>query len=322
MRFFKIPSAGSRPTDTHPSGRKRRLVIRLLGVAVPVVIASVVLVTLVIPPLSVQARPGIVRVKSYYLALGDSLAYGFQPNQDYDHGYAQQWFALLQSKGSRSFTDYGCPGQSSTAMYTEHGCPFPSHDAYPDNMTQLQAAVAFITTHAHQVSPVSLDIGANDLIPHIQFVPDSTSPTGVSCVDPMLATDEETLNNNLKYTILPDLVEALKNRGGQLTGDLVVMNYYFPFQNICPKQISLFEDFNSQIAADVQFVASAERVSIPLADVFTAFGGSAYPNPNICTYTWMCSGYQDIHATGGQPGEPGNGYGVIAQTFNSLVGND
>lgn len=322
MRFFTAPSAGSRPAETRPSGRKRRLLIRLLGVAAPVAIASVVLVTIGIPPLSVQARPGIVRVKSYYLALGDSLAFGEQPNKDYGHGYAQQWFALLQPKGSRGFTDYGCPGQSSTAMYTQHSCSFPSHDEYPDNKTQLQAAVAFITTHTHQVSPVSLDIGANDLIPKIKFVFDPTSPTHVRCEDPTLATDEATLDANLRLTILPQLVQALKNRGGQLTGDLVVMNYYFPFQNICPNQTSLLEDFNSHIAADVQFVASEEHVSIPIADVFTAFGGSAYPNPNICTYTWMCSSYQDIHATGGQPGEPGNGYGVIAQTFNSLVGND
>ncbi len=322
MRFFTTRSLGSGPTEIRPDGRKRRLLIRLLGVAMPVAIVSVVLVTIVTAPISVQARPGIVRVKSYYLALGNSLAYGQQPNGDFDHGYAQQWFALLQSKGSRSFTDYGCPGQSSTAMYTEHGCPFPSHDAYPDNMTQLQAAVAFITAHAHQVSPVSLDIGANDLIPHLTFVPDPASPTGVSCVDPTLAADEKTLDDNLRDTILPQLVGALKNRGGQLTGDLVVMNYYFPYQNICPNQIPLFEGFNSLITDAVHDVAFDEHVSIPMADVFTAFGGPAYPNPNICTYTWICSGFRDIHATGGQPGEPGNGYGVIAQTFNRLVGTD
>lgn len=320
IRLFKARSRSSGLPETRPGGGKRRLLFRLLGVALPAAIVSVVLVMIVMPPFSVQARPGIVRVKSYYLALGDSLAFGFQPNKDYDHGYAQQWFALLQAKGSRSFTDYGCPGQSSTAMYTEHGCPFPSHDAYPDDVTQLQAAIDFITTHKHQVSPVSLDIGANDLIPHITFVPDPTSPTGVSCVDPTLAEDEATLDANLRNTILPQLVEALKNRGGHLTGDLVVMNYYFPFQNICPKQIPLFEDFNSHITTDVQVVASAQHVSIPIADVFSAFGGAAFPNPNTCTYTWICSSFRDIHATGGQPGEPGNGYGVIAQTFNSLIG--
>lgn len=322
MRLFTALSASSGLPESRPSGGKHRLLSRLLRLAVPVAIASVVLVTIVSPPATVQARPGIVRVKSYYLALGDSLAFGVQPNKDFNHGYAQQWFALLRAEGSRSFTDYGCPGQSSTAMYTEHGCPFPSHDAYPDDMTQLQAAVAFITAHKHQVSPVSLDIGANDLIPHIKFIPDPTSPTGVSCVDPTLTEDEDTLDANLQNTILPQLVEALRNRGGQLTGDLVVMNYYFPFQNICPNQISLMEGFNSHITDDVEDVASAQHVSIPIADVFTAFGGAAFPNPNICTYTWMCSSYQDIHATGGQPGEPGNGYGVIARTFNRLVDRD
>ena len=47
--------------------------------------------------------------------------------------------------------------------------------------------------------------------------------------------------------------------------------------------------------------------------VFTAFGGATTPNPNICTYTWMCSSYNDIHATTA-------GYGVIASAFDGATG--
>jgi hypothetical protein len=53
-------------------------------------------------------------------------------------------------------------------------------------------------------------------------------------------------------------------------------------------------------------------------DVFTAFGGPGVPNPNICTYTWMCTAPPlgpDIHATD-------LGYRVIADTFAAAIPED
>ena len=50
-----------------------------------------------------------------------------------------------------------------------------------------------------------------------------------------------------------------------------------------------------------------------MADVFTAFGGPATPNPTICSYTWMCSFFHDIHATD-------RGYAVIAGAFEATTG--
>ena len=41
---------------------------------------------------------------------------------------------------------------------------------------------------------------------------------------------------------------------------------------------------------------------------------------NVCLDTWMCSKYVDIHASGGQRGEPGNGYSVITNAFKALTG--
>ncbi|HET9109628.1 MAG TPA: hypothetical protein VFN78_02270, partial [Ktedonobacterales bacterium] len=118
-----------------------------------------------------------VRVKAFYLALGDSLAHGEQPySQPYDQGYAQQWFALLHQEGSRSLTDYGCPGVTSGGFIAQSGrhwtpsgtnLVLPAHNAYEG--TQLAAAVAFIKAHRNKVSPVSLDIGANDLVQALQY---------------------------------------------------------------------------------------------------------------------------------------------------------
>jgi hypothetical protein len=271
-----------------------------------------------------HAKSNGVRVKAYYLALGTSLAYGQQP-PDFNHGYPQQWFALLQSRGSRSLTNYGCPGETSTQMIRTINCSWvdpydpahptlSSHDPY-GNKSQLGAALDFIKAHPHQVSPVSIDMGANDLLPDIHVAP-GISPTGFVCTfDPaQVRADEDTLDANLRQTILPDLVQALKNHGGQLTGDLVMMNYYYPFQNVCPDTLGLFQDLNARLAADAAFVAHEKHVSIPITNVFNAFGGAAVPNPNLCAYTWFCpqQGTFDPHATT-------LGYGVIARTFDRLV---
>lgn len=270
-----------------------------------------VLLTAFAPPQQAHAWAGTVRVKKYYLALGTSLAFGLQPNGDNNHGYPQQWFTLLQREGSKSLTNYGCPGITSTEMISRINCAV-AHNSY-NGESQLGAALTFIASHRHQVSPVSLDMGSNDLLPDIHV---SLTPAGFVCTfnPATIQQDENTLDANLRETILPQLVTALQNRGGQLTGDLVVMNYYYPFQNVCPGTLGLFQAFNARIVADVAFVAHEKHVRIPIADVFTAFGGPAVPNPKLCLYTWFCpqQGTFDVHANT-------RGYGVIAQTFNRFV---
>lgn len=86
-----------------------------------------------------------------------------------------------------------------------------------------------------------------------------------------------------------------------------MMDYYDPYQNICPNSVSYVQQLDTTIAND------AAAFGVPVATVFTAFGGATTPNPNICGYTWMCSSYTDIHATR-------TGYGVIAGAFESVTG--
>ena len=64
---------------------------------------------------------------------------------------------------------------------------------------------------------------------------------------------------------------------------------------------------------DATIAGDAAAFGVPVATVFTAFGGAPTPNANICSYTWMCSSYNDIHATTA-------GYGVIAGTFEGVTG--
>src|SRR5712692_8988148 len=98
-------------------------------------------------------------LKQHYLALGDSLAFGFQPNGDFTHGYVNDLFQVLQNEGTKDVTNLGCPGETSST-FINGGCPF----APPGTPAQLTSAVAFLQKDAGKVSPVTLDIGANDML--------------------------------------------------------------------------------------------------------------------------------------------------------------
>jgi lysophospholipase L1-like esterase len=113
------------------------------------------------------------------------------------------------------------------------------------------------------------------------------------------------VDNNLTKVILPALKSAL-TVNGRVTGDLLVMNYYDPYQNRCPNTIPYIQMINQHLAADVNGYGN-------IVDVFSAFGGAASPNPNTCNYTWICSIFSDIHATD-------KGYSVIANAFEARAG--
>ncbi len=235
-------------------------------------------------------RPALVGPKQHYLGLGDSLAFGFQPNNDFSHGYVVDFFEQnLRKDGVKDFLDLGCPGETS-ATFINGGCPFAKNSP-----PQLTSALAYLGAHAGTVSPVTLDIGANDVLRDID-------PTTCKIDEINFAADLKNLDINLTQVILPQLKAAL-TMNGRLTGDLVMMNYYDPYQNICPKTVPFIQILNQDLANDVSGSGS-------IVDVFDAFGGAKVSNPHICKYTWMCSStHPDIHPTD-------KGYELIADTFD------
>jgi lysophospholipase L1-like esterase len=281
----------------HATGSSRRRRLALWAIAPTLAL----IVGMFFAPSAFAARPRsstLAGPKTYYLALGDSLAFGYQPNLDFSHSYPQQWYSSnLSKKHVKSYTNYGCNGETSYT-FINGGCPYAYllHNYYSGS--QLKAAISFIKAHAGQVSPVSLDIGANDLLPDID--------PSTCAISANWSTDLANLDTRLTGVILPQLTAALTVNGVR-TGDLVMMNYYDPYQNICPSSLTYVQTLNQHLATD------AAEFNVPVSDVFTSFGGSTTPNPNICVDTWMCSIYQNIHATT-------TGYGVIANTFVSTTG--
>jgi len=111
--------------------------------------------------------------QSYYLALGDSIAYGFDPGKrprpsPADTGFVDPFAARLRKLSPKiAVVNYGCPGESSVT-FAKGGCPFPReggklHDPYRG--AQLKAALAFLKAHKRQVSPITLTLWGNDLAP-------------------------------------------------------------------------------------------------------------------------------------------------------------
>jgi lysophospholipase L1-like esterase len=240
----------------------------------------------------------LVGPKTHYLALGDSLAFGYQPDLDFIHGYVNDFSADLRKHGLQETANLACPGETSISMMKGQ-CIYPYLRKFPYLGDQLDAALRYLLLHRGQVSPVTLDIGANDILPDINI---TTCSINVG----KYKSDLATLDLNLTQAILPRLRDAL-TINGVVTGDLVVMNYYNPYQNLCPNTVPYLQQLNEHIAADIQGYAI-------LADVYSAFGGSQVPNPNICNYTWICNVvFHDIHSKTA-------GYSVIAGAFERATG--
>jgi hypothetical protein len=258
----------------------------------PLVLAFVLLFAAIPVALASPHSSSLVGPKKYYLALGDSLAFGYQPDLDFAHGYAHDFF---ETQGTTSQANMGCPNETSITFVNGH-CKGAVLRKFPYVGAQLDAAVTYIKLLRGQVSPVTLDIGANDVLPAIDK---NTCAVNVSAFEADLAM----LDDNLTQSILPRLHAAL-TVNGVLTGDLAVMNYYDPYLVKCPATLPYLELLDQHLANDVNGYGT-------LVDVASAFGGTS--NAHICTYTWICSVFKDIH-----PRDVG--YSVIASTFENTLG--
>lgn len=269
----------------------------LRRLATSLLLAMLLFFTFSVGSASAHAQVTLVGPKQHYLAVGDSLAFGFQPDLDFSHGYADYLYSNLKGHGTTSLANFACSGETSTTMI-KGGCPYSYLRKYPYVGDQLDAALLYLYLNPGKVSPVTLDIGANDIKGSLNT---STCATDVASFNAALAQ----LDANLTQVILPKIRAAL-TVNGVVTGDIVVMNYYDPYQNICPNSVPYTQLVNQHLAQDVAGYGL-------LADVFSRFGGTTTPNPNICTYTWMCSVFKDIHSKDA-------GYQVIAQTFEDTLG--
>ncbi len=250
-------------------------------------------------PDAAHAKPA---ENTYYLALGDSLSQGVQPDaagvsKPTRDGYPDQVYAVLRrSHPTLQLVKLGCPGETTATMLHGGVCQYRAG-------SQLAAAVAFLRAHRGRVLLVTIDIGANDP-EHCGAQPDLKQLA--SCIGqiPAAATNLTTIMTRLKAAAGP---------GVRLAG----MNYYLPAlaewrdglsgQAVAWLAEKLAAAYNDSL--DRVYTQSGARV----ANVFGAFDTADFPRnvALLCQWTWECA------APPRGPNQHANqaGYQVIARTF-------
>ncbi len=251
---------------------------------------------------------------SYYLALGDSLSQGVQPDAAgasvrTPDGYASQLYAVLRKHdpGLR-LIDLGCPGETTATMIHGGICSYGGR-------SQLAAAVSFLHAHRGHVSLITVDIGAND--PNLCI----THPSLIK-VMPCLGKSAMRTSANLT-TIMTKLRPAAGHTR------IIGMNYYLP------ELAEWRNGFIGETLARVAVVAAVsynnvltgvyQQSGARIANVFAAFHTAAFATEvtvpgygklprnvaAICQWTWQCA------APPRGPNQHANkaGYAVIARAF-------
>ncbi len=250
---------------------------------------------------------------TYYLALGDSLSQGVQPDAvgasvETRDGYPDQVYAALRSSHpTLKLVKLGCPGETTSTMIDGGICHYPGG-------SQLNAAVAFLHAHRGRVLLVTIDIGAND--PERCGGQPSFTQLASCAVTGVPAA----------VTHLTTIMASLKAAGPGVR--IVGMNYYLPalaeWRNGLPGHLvawtaeRLAATYNDLL--DRVYTKSGARV----ADVFGAFDTADFTEQGttprnvalLCQWTWECA------APPRGPNQHANqaGYQVIARAFLQASG--
>jgi lysophospholipase L1-like esterase len=208
-----------------------------------------------------------------YLALGDSVAFGYVPPQAVP---APNYFA------PRSFVNYpedvaralhiqvsnaSCPGETTASFLVtgaqSNGCEnsvgssigyrteYPLHVQYPGS--QIQYVLKYLAVH-HHTQLVTIDIGANDVF----LCQETTADACASTAEFQAVVREIQANLTTIYTLIRDVA--------RYHGPLVALTYY-SISYSDPAEVAGTEALDSAIAS------VTEKFGGKVADGFTAFEG-------------------------------------------------
>jgi lysophospholipase L1-like esterase len=280
--------------------------------------------------------PGVAAAKTasphYYLALGDSLSQGMQPDlhgvtRNTNQGYANDLAAIERGRAhGLQLVQLGCGGETTTSMLTGKGNNTNARLLHCDRAggSQLAAAERFLKAHHEpgEVPLVTVDIGAND-VDGCGSVPSSQL---ASCV----TTGLTNINKNL-----PKIFAGLKKAAPKGTTfaamtlyDPFLANYFAPAgssaRSLETESIALAKTLNGDLTSLDQ---KAGFLTADVAGAFATYDSTdmvAWESQQIplnvsrlCSWTWACqtppSG-PNIHANK-------NGYQVIANAFAAAIDN-
>lgn len=273
----------------------------------------------------VAAQAHTPRSGGTYLALGDSLAYGYhqalfqseEPNVDpstFDHGYVNDFgYVLGLFHPGLQIVNDGCPGGTTDSLINGSGVPgfcgpggplgsfFPYvwlHHPY-NAPSQLQDALQVLHS-TPDVQAITLDIGANDLLHFLRGT--CGFPTSYTCTTAQIEGEIAHVAQNTGL-ILSQLRAAAPNTR------IVLLGLYNPYPAVLPAPggDTLLKGLNqafASVAASVPNTGFANPE--PFFNPASVTGGSETQDvPVICTLTGMCPGgtysptspQADIHPT-------------------------
>jgi lysophospholipase L1-like esterase len=212
-----------------------------------------------------SANPPAARGNDGFLALGDSVVFGYITADGYAYGNAMNFLGYPAYVGAGlrfSVANASCPGETTqgfiSAAGADNGCRpyrahFPLHVGY--QATQLDYAISYLQSHK-QTRLVTIGLGANDA-----FLLQQACNYDLACIQAGVQPLLGTIYSNMS-TILQNL------RATGYRGVLMVVNYYSTDYSD-PVQTGFTVAVNQTLAA-----AAAANGAV-VADAFTAFQGVA-----------------------------------------------
>jgi lysophospholipase L1-like esterase len=258
------------------------------------ILAAALAVAAVTPVAACSSSPGADQpaAASYYLALGDSLSQGVQPDAsgasvETAQGYPDLVYASLRaSHPTLRLVRLGCPGETTETMMHGGICHYPGG-------SQLADATAFLRAHRGHVYLVTIDIGADDL---------------ESCGNqPSLGQLASCIGKIPKITAnLSSILASLRAAAGPGVR-IVGMSYYLPAlaewrDGTVGHAIAVVGEKLADVWNDL-LTRAYTQAGVSVANVFGAFDTSDFGNPvvvpgigslpanvaRICQWTWECA---------------------------------
>ena len=203
-----------------------------------------------------------------YLALGDSVVFGYITQAGFEYGNPHNFIGYPDYVGRSlrmTTTNASCPGEATGGFISltspdDNGCrgfraQAPLHVSYPTSQPQLDFATSFLAAHRN-TRLVTIGLGANDA-----FILERTCNLDATCIQNGLPAVLATIGANM-HTILHAL------RGTGFHGVLMVVNYYsLDYSNLAATGLTTL--LNQAVTA------SAQADGAVVADEFTAFQKAA-----------------------------------------------
>jgi lysophospholipase L1-like esterase len=245
----------------------------------------------------------------FYLALGDSISYGYQqrivndwaaqtgtlpPATAFDPNAVSLFATLLRSLNPHLQTaNYACPGATTSTIISSPGCatsPLALHDSY--TTPQLTAAVQYVQGRGTGI--ITVDAGANDLL---ALLASCGGFTQLACLQAQAPGVINAIGVNMAQTLLT-------LRQASPTSTIIVLQLYDPFA----VQTSAAEPII--LALNQALAAAAAAAGAQLANAYVPFN-TWQPQPQVlCALSNICGPLEDIHPTYA-------GYAVIAHLFTT-----